>query len=47
MKQIYTEPKADIRFLLSQDIIAASGEPTQNLNPEGVPGVDAKPDPFT
>ena len=46
MKQIYTEPKADIRFLLSKDIIAASGDPEQSLTPEGAPGVDAVPDPF-
>ena len=46
MKLIYTEPRADIRFLLSKDIIAASGDPAQTLTPEGTPGVDALPDPF-
>lgn len=46
MKLIYTEPKADIRFLLSKDIIAASGDPTQTLTPEGIPGVDPAEDPF-
>ena len=46
MKLSYKEPRAEIRFLLSRDIIAASGEPEQNLNPEREPGVDAVEDPF-
>lgn len=47
MKLSYIEPRAEIRFLLSKDIIAASGEPEKNLNPEGVPGDDVVEDPFT
>ncbi len=47
MKLSYIEPRAEIRFLLTRDIIAASGEPEQNVYPEGVPGDDIVEDPFT
>ena len=47
MKLSYIEPRAEIRFLLSKDIIAASVEPEQTLKPEGVPGDDVVEDPFT
>ena len=47
MKLAYLEPKADVRFLLSQDIIAASEEGTGPLEPESnrYPD-DAVEDPF-
>ena len=47
MKTNYLEPSAEIRFLLSKDIIAASDEAPENtLKPENVPGDDAVEDPF-
>ncbi len=42
MKLQYTEPSAEIRFLVSRDIIAASAEPQL----PGVPGDDVASDPF-
>ena len=35
MKFDYAKPDADIRFLLSRDIIAASEEAVEPINPEG------------
>ncbi|MBR2010948.1 MAG: hypothetical protein IKA06_04300 [Clostridia bacterium] len=46
MKLHYLEPSAEIRFLLSKDIIAASGEPESPLNPETAPKDDVVADPF-
>lgn len=51
MKLNYLAPDAEIRFLLSKDIIAASGEasgeePENPLNPEQTPGMDLAEDPF-
>ena len=47
MKLIYIEPSADIRFLLSKDIIAASEEELPPpLKPETFPNDDAVNDPF-
>lgn len=46
MKLSYLEPSADIRFLLSKDIIAASAEPTDPLNPEQPNKDDVVVDPF-
>ncbi|MBQ9801695.1 MAG: hypothetical protein IJW51_01310 [Clostridia bacterium] len=47
MKLNYTEPRADIRFLLSKDIIAASEEVGDPLVPEKTPTDDVVADPFT
>ena len=44
MKLHYYEPSAEIRFLLSKDIIAASQEP--DLKPETVNPDDTAEDPF-
>ena len=48
MKLSYLAPKADVRVLLSQDIIAASEEPGANtpLEPEQPSLDDAVVDPF-
>ena len=46
MKLSYLEPKADIRFLLSQDIIAESEEAVPPVQPEGQNPDDAVVDPF-
>ena len=49
MKLNYIEPSADIRFLLSKDIIAASEEGEQlppPLDPEKAPNDDVANDPF-
>ena len=48
MKLSYLEPKADVRVLLSQDIIAASEEPggITPLDPENAKPSDAVEDPF-
>ena len=47
MKLSYLEPKADVRFLLSQDIIAASEEGGNlPLEPEDVKPSEAVEDPF-
>ncbi len=46
MKLQYTEPAAEIRFLLSRDIIAASEEPENPIKPESDLPDDAVPDPF-
>ncbi len=47
MKLNYLAPNAEIRFLLSKDIIAASGEELQNpLSPEQTPNMDYAVDPF-
>ena len=47
MKTNYLEPSAEIRFLLSKDIIAASDEVPENpLVPETTPGDDVVVDPF-
>jgi len=46
MKLQYTEPCADIRFLLSRDIIAASGEPQNPIKPEEFGDDDTAPDTF-
>ena len=47
MKLNYIEPSADIRFLLSKDIIAASEEELPDpLKPEQAPGDDTANDPF-
>ncbi len=46
MKLKYTLPSAEIRFLLSKDIIAASEEPQSPLNPETPPNDDVAEDPF-
>ena len=48
MKLNYLAPNAEIRFLLSKDIIAASGEELQNpLIPEQDSNMDLAEDPFT
>ena len=48
MKLNYLAPNAEIRFLLSKDIIAASGEePEKPLSPEQTPDMDVAEDPFT
>ena len=46
MKLQYTEPAADVRFLLSKDIIAASEEPQNPITPETPGGDDVAEDPF-
>ena len=47
MKLTYLEPKAELRLLLSQDIIAASEEGGNTpLDPEKVNPDDAVEDPF-
>ncbi|MBR3862392.1 MAG: hypothetical protein IKM42_01905 [Clostridia bacterium] len=49
MKLHYLEPSAEIRFLLSKDIIAASQEPQEPqdpLKPETAPNDDVVADPF-
>lgn len=47
MKHNYFEPRADIRFLTSADIIAASEEPYIGTNePEEEPKDDVVSDPF-
>jgi len=47
MKTNYLEPSAEIRFLLSKDIIAASEEAPENpLKPETPPSDDVVVDPF-
>ncbi len=46
MKLLYLEPSAEIRFLLSKDIIAASQEPENPLKPETAPNDDVVADPF-
>ena len=48
MKLNYIEPSADIRFLLSKDIIAASeeGQLPPPLSPEQSPNDDVANDPF-
>ena len=46
MKLQYTEPAADIRFLLSKDIIAASKEPGSSITPENPGKDDVAVDPF-
>ena len=47
MKLNYIEPSADIRFLLSKDIIAASEEELPPpLSPEKAPNDDVANDPF-
>ena len=55
MKFNYLEPRADIRFLLVEDIIASSEEPDDDdddtpeppaITPEGDPNDDTANDPF-
>ncbi len=54
MKFNYLEPRADIRFLLVEDIIASSEEPDDpddpddgpEITPEGDPNDDTANDPF-
>ena len=46
MKFDYFKPDADIRFLQSKDIIAASAENSPSLIPEGNVPDDAVPDNF-
>ena len=48
MKLFYLEPKAELRLLLSQDIIAASEEPgsAKPLDPESPNPDDAVEDPW-
>jgi hypothetical protein len=47
MKHNYLEPRADIRFLMSTDIIANSEEPYEGINdPEQEPKDDTVNDPF-
>ena len=46
MKLHYLEPSAEIRFLLSKDIIAASQEPVDPLKPDAAPSDDVVADPF-
>jgi len=47
MKHTYFEPRADVRFLLSMDIIAASGEPQgPSIPPEEIPNDDTASDNF-
>jgi hypothetical protein len=45
MKHNYLEPRADIRFLMSEDIIATSA-PDSALNPEKEPNDDVVNDNF-
>ena len=46
MKLQYTEPSADIRFLLSRDIVAASAEPQPPIKPEEFGDDDIAEDTF-
>ena len=52
MKFNYLEPRADIRYLLTEDIIASSEEPDEDpddgpaVTPEGDPNDDTANDPF-
>ena len=48
MKHNYLEPRADIRFLMSGDIIANSEEPFEGINePEKEPADDTIEDNFS
>ena len=48
MKHNYLEPRADIRFLMSGDIIANSDEPYEGVNePEKEPADDTVNDNFS